>query len=93
MSRKWLVAAALADAGAIAPTASAFAAGHGAQPFVAASGPGRRTGRPAGCRLDRLHQRLYTYGGLRPAGSCTSGAITASQYSPPRISGAPGDSA
>ena len=38
MSRKWLVAAALADAGAIAPTASAFAAGHGAQPFVAAPG-------------------------------------------------------
>ncbi len=38
MSRTWLVAAALADAGAIAPTASAFAAGHGAQPFVAAPG-------------------------------------------------------
>ncbi len=48
MSRKWLVATALADAGAIAPTASAFAAGYGAQPFVAA--PGRGANRPAGCR-------------------------------------------
>ncbi len=38
MSRNWLVAAALADAGAIAPTASAFAAGHGARPLAAAPG-------------------------------------------------------
>jgi hypothetical protein len=35
MSRKWLVAAALADAGAIASTVSAFADGHGAQPLAA----------------------------------------------------------
>ena len=38
MSRNWLVAAALADAGAIAPTVSAFAGGHGAQPIAAAPG-------------------------------------------------------
>jgi hypothetical protein len=39
MSRKWLVAPALADAGAVAPTVSAFAAGRGAQPIAA--GPGQ----------------------------------------------------
>jgi hypothetical protein len=182
MSRKWLVAAALAAAGAIAPTASAFAAGHGNQPFVAASGQAgvptalqvpsgshllvslhviqgvqvytcsggswafkepdadmgvgnrptvlytagpewvstidgsavwgmpsasaNRTGtipellvKAVKNRGDGLFgsvdyiQRLDTYGGLPPAGSCTNGAITASQYFATEDFWAPGASA
>jgi hypothetical protein len=182
MSRKWLVAAALAAAGAIAPTASAFAAGHSAQPFVPAPG---QAGVPSalqvpagnhlvvslhviqgvqvyGCsdgswtfkepdadmgvsnrpivlytagpewvstvdgsavwgmplasanrtgtipellvkavknRGDGLFgsvdyiQRLDTFGGLAPSGSCTNGAITASQYFATEDFWAPGTSA
>lgn len=182
MSRKWLVAAALAAAGAIAPTASAFAAGHSAQSFVAApdqAGVPAALQVPAGNHLVvSLHviqgvevygcsngtwalkepdadmgvsnrpivlytagpewvstvdgsavwgmplasanrtgtipellvkavknrgqglfgsidyiQRLDTYGGLPPAGSCTNGAITASQYFATEDFWAPGASA
>jgi hypothetical protein len=169
MSRKWMVTAALAAAGAIAPTAPALAAGHSDQAFVAAPG---QAGVPAALQVPAgnhlvvsLHviqgvqvyacskgawalqepdadmgvtsrpivlytagpewvstvdgsavwgmplasanrtgtipellvkavknrgqglfgsvdyiQRLDTYGGLPPAGTCTAGAITASQY-------------
>jgi Protein of unknown function (DUF3455) len=182
MSRKWIMAVALAAAGAAAPTAPALAATHGVPAFVAAPG---QAGVPATLQVPAgnhlvvsLHviqgvqvytctagswaltepdadmgvtnrptvlytagpewvstvdgsavwgsplasanrtgtipellvkavknrgdgmfgsvdyiQRLDTYGGLAPAGSCTNGAVTASQYFATEDFWAPGVSA
>jgi hypothetical protein len=73
MSRKWLIAAALAGAGAIAPTAPALAAAHSNQAFVAAPG---QTGVPSALRVpagNHLVVSLHVIQGVQVY-TCTNGA-------------------
>ena len=73
MSRKWMVAAALAAAGAIAPTAPALAAGHSDQAFVAAPG---QAGVPAALQVpadNHLVVSLHVIQGVQVY-ACTKGA-------------------
>jgi Protein of unknown function (DUF3455) len=75
MSRKWLVAAALAGAGAIAPTAPALAATHGDLAFAAAPG---QAGIPAALEVpagNHLVVSLHVIQGVQVY-ACTHGAWT-----------------
>ncbi len=75
MSRKWLIAAALATAGAIAPTATALAATDGSPAFVAAPG---QAGVPSALRVpagNHLVVSLHVIQGVQVY-SCTNGAWT-----------------
>jgi len=73
MSRKWIVAAALAAAGAIAPAAPALAASYGTMPSVAAPG---QAGLPAALQVpagNHLVVSLHVIQGVQVY-TCTGGS-------------------